>query len=579
MTDIQKENNQITELIELKDDSSPKENVKINEEKKIEEEKEKKEEKKEEEKEKEYEMEIDPELLIDKTSLDIEEYFCPLCKGILNDPIIDKCSHTFCKKCFETFYNKYHKCPISKEILKDGIYTSVYLICKSIGKRKIKCKNCNKGCLWIGKISEMKEHILNDCQKSLIKCPFQNCNIEIIREKMNEHKKICEYRTIECNDCHNNFPFKVLEEHNNICPNKKIPCPQNCGLNIERKDIDNHIKNSCDCTLISCSFKDLGCLDQYKKKDFNNKMQDDCSKHLLLVTQKILDMEKKFLDEINIIKNNINDNNNIKHNNIDIEKDNEYKYYYDYNIEIDPFKSNKIIFNEEEDYNTLNKKRKRENQVIENLNKKNGKKEEKDIDINKNIQNNNDKNNKDDNLIKVYFDLKNLNTNIKINNNIAKFCSQTITEHIFLFVNPIYDINTKEKKIIKWTIKLNNFSKWIAFGICDKEKVIINKGKFCISSKNEIFNNGSYLISNNGYSWNCNNFEENNKKIEFPSFQQNQLFIMEFNPILKQIIFFDCNKKEITKLTNVIPYVEPFKLTPCVVFLNKNDSIEFNWDN
>ena len=42
MTDIQKENNQITELIELKDDSSPKENVKINEEKKIEEEKEKK---------------------------------------------------------------------------------------------------------------------------------------------------------------------------------------------------------------------------------------------------------------------------------------------------------------------------------------------------------------------------------------------------------------------------------------------------------------------------------------------------------------------------------------------------------
>ena len=137
----------------------------------------------------------------------------------------------------------------------------------------------------------------------------------------------------------------------------------------------------------------------------------------------------------------------------------------------------------------------------------------------------------------------------------------------------------RQKNIIKWSIKLNNLSKWIAFGICDKEKVLINKGKFCLSSKNETFNNGSYLISNNGYSWNCNNSNENNKKIEFPSFEQNQLFIIEFNPILKEISFFDNNKKEITKLTKVIAHVHPFKLTPCVVFLNKNDSIEFNWDN
>ena len=141
MIDSQKELNQLSEFIELKDDSSTKENQKINEENN-----------ETAEKENEYEMEIDPELLIEKASSDIEEYFCPLCKGVLNDPVIDKCSHTFCKKCFEKFYNKYHKCPISKELLEDGNYTSVSLISKSIGKRQIKCKNVNKGCEWIGKI-------------------------------------------------------------------------------------------------------------------------------------------------------------------------------------------------------------------------------------------------------------------------------------------------------------------------------------------------------------------------------------------------------------------------------------------
>ena len=564
MIDSQKELNQLSEFIELKDDSSTKENQKINEENN-----------ETAEKENEYEMEIDPELLIEKASSDIEEYFCPLCKGVLNDPVIDKCSHTFCKKCFEKFYNKYHKCPISKELLEDGNYTSVSLISKSIGKRQIKCKNVNKGCEWIGKISEMNNHLLNDCQKSLVKCTFKGCNLEVLRENLNEHKNKCEYRSMECIDCKNIFPFHFLEEHYNICPKKKINCPQECGLIIERGDIDNHIKNFCDCTLINCSFKHLGCVDKYKKKDFDNKMKEDCSKHLLLVTQKLLDMEQKILNEFENIKKNFKRKNNIKNNH----KDNEDNYYYNYNIDIDPFNSNQIS-DYEEDYNNLHKKRKRQNQEEYKNYRKQSKNEEKDFqtDINKNTQNIINKNLEEDWKKKVFFDMKNLNNNIKIDNNYAKFCAQTVTEHVFLFINPIYDINYKEKNIIKWSIKLNNLSKWIAFGICDKEKVLINKGKFCLSSKNETFNNGSYLISNNGYSWNCNNSNENNKKIEFPSFEQNQLFIIEFNPILKEISFFDNNKKEITKLTKVIAHVHPFKLTPCVVFLNKNDSIEFNWD-
>ena len=606
MTEIEIDKNSTPDLIELNDENSQKENIK-----------EKKEEKELNSNEKnendenykiEYEMEIDPKLLTEKTS-EIDDFYCPLCKGLLNDPVIDKCSHTFCKKCFEKFYNLYHLCPITKSKLEDGNLTQVPLITKSVGKRIIKCKNIIKGCNWIGKISDFKNHLENECLKSLIKCPFEGCNNIIMRENLNTHKNQCEYRNVECLDCHKNFPFKILSEHSNICPKKKINCPQECGLIIERGDIDNHIKNFCDCTLVDCSYKKYGCSDRYKKKEFDKKMKDDCAKHLLLITGIIDRIEKSVINKKN---NNLDVSEEFnfdfehlkrkrvreKENEIDLNKDNDN----DKEMEID----NNLIFSKKinnTNNNTINNsfnKNNNNNNINININNKNnnnnlnGKN-----NINNNILNNNNHNihnnnniNINDNNINInnekiiktptknnneiiYFDMKNINPNIKIDDNVARFNTSNVSEHVFLFVNPIFDIDSSNKNTILWTIKLLNLSKWIAFGLCDKEKVKLNKGKFCLSSKNEQFNNGAYLVSNNGYSWNCNNMNENNKQISFPSFEENNEFTIEFNPIDSELSFLS-KEKVFCKLTLVKPHINPFKLTPCIVFLNKNDGIEFN---
>ena len=558
MTEIEFPKNSNSELIELNDENSQKENSK---DKKEENELETKEKNQNNENYKiEYEMEIDPKLLTEKTS-EIDDFYCPLCKGLLNDPVIDKCSHTFCKKCFEKFYNLYHLCPITKTKLDDGNLTQVPLITKSVGKRIIKCKNINKGCNWIGKISDLKVHLENECLKSLIKCPFEGCNDITMRENLDKHKNQCEYRTVECLDCHKNFAYKLLNEHSKICPKKKINCPQDCGLIIERGDIDNHINNFCDCTLVDCTYKKYGCLDKYKKKDFDKKMKEDCAKHLLLITKIVDSIESKI-------------NNKIK-NYFDVNED--------YNF----------------DFEHLSKKRGREKEKENDLNKNKDKESEMEIEqnllfsnninnknINNNINNiNNNINNNNEKILKttprknitdiIYFDMKNINPNIKIEDNTARYNVSNVSEHVFLFVNPIFDIDSSNKNTILWTIKLLNLSKWIAFGLCDKEKVKLNKGKFCLSSKNEHFNNGAYLVSNNGYSWNCNNLNENNKQISFPSFDENNEFTLEFNPSDSELTFLS-KEKVFCKLTSVKPHINPFKLTPCIVFLNKNDCIEFN---
>ncbi len=285
----------------------------------------------------EFEKELDPNLLIEKSN-DIEEFYCPLCNGILNDPVIDKCSHTFCKICFEKYYNKFKSCPISKQKLDEENLTLVPLISKTIGKKEIKCKNINKGCNWIGKISDLKKHLYEDCKKFLIKCPFENCNLNIMRENLTDHKNKCEFRSVECEDCKKIFPFKYLSDHSKICLKKKINCPQNCGKIIERGEIDNHIKFNCDYTLIDCQFKKYGCLDKYTKKDFEKKMMEDCYKHLILVTQIIDRLENKFeknLSEFQFLKkkkerDSINENNKenkeiiiIKENENNVNKSNE----------------------------------------------------------------------------------------------------------------------------------------------------------------------------------------------------------------------------------------------------------------
>ena len=563
MTEIEISKNSNSELIELNDENSQKENIK---DKKEENELETNIQNQNNENYKiEYEMEIDPKLLTEKTS-EIDDFFCPLCKGLLNDPVIDKCAHTFCKKCFEKFYNIYHLCPITKSKLEDGNLTQVPLITKSVGKRTIKCKNINKGCNWIGKISDLKHHLEDQCLKSLIKCPFEGCNNIIMRENLNTHKNQCEYRNVECLDCQKNFAYKLLNDHSKICPKKKINCPQDCGLIIERGDIDNHIKNSCDCTLVDCTYKKYGCLDKYKKKDFDKKMKEDCSKHLLLITSIIDRIERKM-------------NNN---------RNNYFEDNEEYNF----------------DFEHLNRKRGREKEKEVDLNKNKNKENEIEIqhnnillsninnninNINNNINNMNNINNNihisNEKLLQttqrknitniIYFDMKNINPNIKIEDNTAKYNVSNVSEHVFLFVNPIFDIDSSNKNTILWTIKLLNLSKWIAFGLCDKEKVKLNKGKFCLSSKNEQFNNGAYLVSNNGYSWNCNNMNENNKQISFPNFEENNEFTLEFNPIDSELTFLS-KEKVFCKLTSVKPHINPFKLTPCIVFLNKNDSIEFN---
>ena len=492
-----------------------------------------------------FEIQIDPELLINKSS-DLDDYICPLCKGLFLNPIIDHCRHSFCKECFLKYYSIKHQCPISKEKI-NGDYISIDVLSKSIEKKEMKCKNYYKGCNWIGKISDLENHIKNNCVKSLVKCVFKGCNKEIMREELEFHKLNCEYREEKCHECNNLFPHKDINEHFKICPKIKMKCIQGCGLIVERGLMEKHIKENCNLTEINCSFHFFGCEDKFKKKELNSKMEKDCAKHLNLIAQELIN-----------IKNHI-EGNNLKIKDFEVELEKKEK-------KIEELESNiKELLNTNNKNNISNKK-KTITEIIslssndssdKILSKKRERVNMENILINESI-----------------FDLSNINKSIKIKGNKALYKSQFSEKHVYLFANPEYDIDLRENKIREWKIKLLDESKWIAFGLCDKNLVLSNNQIFCSSIKEKNFNNGCYLISSNGYSWNCNNKFENNKAIYFPNYNEPfLLFCLNYNPNSFELFFYYENKL-IKKLTNVKPFYSNQKLTPCIIFLDKDDTIE-----
>ena len=557
-----------------------------------------------------FEIQIDPDYLIKKNS-EMEDYICPLCKGLLLNPVIDSCSHTFCKDCFEKYYNIKKQCPITKKKLSINDLTHVDVISKSIGKKEMKCKNCNKGCNWIGKVSDIDYHLKNECVKTLIKCTFKNCNKMIMREELQNHIQNCEYREEKCNDCQKMFPFKEIMEHFNQCSKRKIKCVQGCGAIIERGEMDNHIKNFCENSVVDCKFKEFGCMDKFKKREMNVKMESGCYMHLNLIADYLIQMSKQLkennekmnkfqleIDNLNhkfeILKNNEENNSNISNlvDNNNISNNNNYNNNLNNNNNnINNNKNNNAIHN-----NTINLN----NNIINN---NNGNNNHNINQINKNIlhyqkikdplQNKkliieirndsilNKKREREKSEVKInenIFDTNKMNQLITIKGNKASYNASYADSHVYLFSSPEYDIDIRDNKIRTWKVNLLNKSKWIAFGLCDKTLVLSNNQLFCTNLKDIHFNNGSYLISSNGFSWNCNNKLENNKKIDFPNFNEILSFKLTFNPNNFELCFY-YDLKLIKKLTNVKPISSSKTLTPCIVFLDNNNEIELLINN
>ena len=104
-----------------------------------------------------------------------------------------------------------------------------------------------------------------------------------------------EYRNVECEVCHKYFPFIRLLRHS-LISDKINYFPRICSLTIEKGNIEEHIKNNCNHTLIEINFKIYMVVLINISKKIMQKMKEDNEKNLKILCNIIDDLKGQIED-------------------------------------------------------------------------------------------------------------------------------------------------------------------------------------------------------------------------------------------------------------------------------------------
>ena len=115
------------------------------------------------------------------------------------------------------------------------------------------CIHRAEGCRWAGPLGRLKGH-LNTCQKDAVACANQ-CGARVARVNMEDHMLFtCSQRRIACIYCKREFTGAGIEEHQSACGFEPLYCENKCGQKVARNRLKAHMVNNCSKRLVNCKY-------------------------------------------------------------------------------------------------------------------------------------------------------------------------------------------------------------------------------------------------------------------------------------------------------------------------------------
>ncbi|KAL4484963.1 hypothetical protein ABPG74_020140 [Tetrahymena malaccensis] len=164
--------------------------------------------------------------------------------------------------------------------------------------------------------------------------------------------------------------------------------------------------------------------------------------------------------------------------------------------------------------------------------------------------------------IEICFNEEQKSPNLRLKSNTIIVCDQN-TDNRFGFVKPPID----KQKISRIQFKVLQIKSWVGLGIC-YAKTIQNKS---YQFQSDQIGNGYYIISNNGYSWSHSHKDQHKIQKSF-NFTKDQIIYIEFNPIKKQLKFY--NKSINAKYNMDIEIAQNDEIVFCVALHHNGDEVE-----
>ena len=201
-----------------------------------------------------------------------DRFICKICHLPSRDPYLSVCcGHLFCKSCLDsTIMTASSVCPICR--VENFVTFPNKAIDREVKGLHIYCTNKAKGCEWMGKLSDINNHLENSdgCQFEEVKC-FNECGKVIEWQYLTSHVKgKCPRRKVNCQYCHNTGQHQFIKGlHKEECPKFPLLCPNKCHKlrTIFREDMEAHWKE-CPLEMVQCEYYSVGCKrDMFARKD------------------------------------------------------------------------------------------------------------------------------------------------------------------------------------------------------------------------------------------------------------------------------------------------------------------------
>ena len=197
---------------------------------------------------------------------------CPICTLVQREAHqVICCGKIYCKSCLDELKSKSDKfnCPNCRRSLKgEHKYFPDKNTISKIRHFAIYCDNKDKGCQWEGCLKDFEEGHLPKCPYQIIRCS-NNCGKNLQRRQLDWHLiQRCPRRQFTCPFC------KTCGEHRNItgdhittCPDYILECPNTgCDKRIKRCLMPRH-HTKCPKQIVPCHHSSIGCNTVIKREE------------------------------------------------------------------------------------------------------------------------------------------------------------------------------------------------------------------------------------------------------------------------------------------------------------------------
>ncbi len=223
-----------------------------------------------------------------------EDYRCTDidCTNILTDPVLTGCcGRLFCDGCLKNWLQKQKTCPHCDEA--NFINMKDLRMKRVIDSLKIYCPNRSKGCDKITTLGECNQH-LEKCLLVEVSCT-KKCEEKILRKELQDHEdNKCPNRRVQCQYCTLEGMHKEItaKSHLDECVGFPVSCPNNCGDEIQRKNLADHQK-VCPLEPVKCPFFEAGCTKMILPKDLAAHKASNTEHHLELVMTETVTLKQE----------------------------------------------------------------------------------------------------------------------------------------------------------------------------------------------------------------------------------------------------------------------------------------------